>query len=640
MIKITLPDNSVKEYEVGISVGQVTKDISEGLYRQALGAVVNGVTRGYMEPINEDSDFRVVKFDDPEGKEIFWHTSSHVMAAAIQALWPDTKFAIGPAIADGFYYDMELDHRFVPEDFEKIEKKMLEIAKADHKMERIEISRAEALKMFEEMGQDYKIELINDLPEDELITLYKMGDVFVDLCRGPHLESTKKIKAVKLKTIAGAYWRGDSDRQMLQRLYGISFEKAKQLEEWEELQKEIERRDHRKIGREMDLFSFHEEGPGFPFFHPNGMILMNELLDWWRGVLDERGYGEIKTPLIMNEELWHRSGHWDHYKENMYFTKIDEEDYAIKPMNCPGSVLTYASNQHSYRDLPIRLAEFGQVHRHELSGTLHGLFRVRTFTQDDAHVYCLPSQIKDEVYKMIDLADLLYSTFGFKYSLELSTRPDDYMGELADWDFAEEQLKAALEERGIDYELNPGDGAFYGPKIDFHLLDAAKREWQCGTIQLDFQLPQNFDLTYVDENGEKQRPVMLHRALLGSVERFIGVLTEHFAGRFPLWLNPEQVVIIPVSDKFLDTAEDLRKEIKEAGFRVSIDERSEGVGYKIRQAQLMRANYMLVVGEKEEESKLLTVRNRDGEETPEVSVESFIEKLSEERDNKSVDSIF
>ncbi|MBS6105259.1 MULTISPECIES: threonine--tRNA ligase [Anaerococcus] len=640
MIKITLPDNSVKEYEAGVSVGQVTKDISEGLYRQALGAVVNGVTRGYMEPINEDSDFRVVKFDDPEGKEIFWHTSSHVMAAAIQALWPDTKFAIGPAIADGFYYDMELDHRFVPEDFEKIEKKMLEIAKADHKMERIEISRDEALKMFEEMGQDYKIELINDLPEDELITLYKMGDAFIDLCRGPHLESTKKIKAVKLKTIAGAYWRGDSDKQMLQRLYGISFEKAKQLAEWEELQKEIERRDHRKIGKEMDLFAFHEEGPGFPFFHPNGMILMNELLDWWKSVLEERGYGEIKTPLIMNEELWHRSGHWDHYKENMYFTKIDEEDYAIKPMNCPGSVLTYASNQHSYRDLPIRLAEFGQVHRHELSGTLHGLFRVRTFTQDDAHVYCLPSQIKDEVYKMIDLADLLYSTFGFKYSLELSTRPDDFMGDIKDWDFAEEQLKAALEERGMDYELNPGDGAFYGPKIDFHLEDAAKRTWQCGTIQLDFQLPQNFDLTYIDEHGEKQRPVMLHRALLGSVERFIGVLTEHFAGRFPLWINPEQVVIIPVSDKFLDTAEDLEKQIKEAGFRVSVDKRSEGVGYKIRQAQLMRANYMLVVGEKEEESKLLTVRNRDGEETPEVAVETFIEKLSEERDSKSVKPIF
>ncbi|MDU2566517.1 MAG: threonine--tRNA ligase [Anaerococcus sp.] len=640
MIKVTLPDNSVKEYIEGILVRDVTKDISNGLYRQAVGAVVNGKVMGYIEPLTEDCDFRVVKFDDPEGKEIFWHTTSHVMAAAIKQLWPDTKFAIGPAIGDGFYYDMETDHRFVPEDLEKIEEKMLEIAKDDKKMVRLEVSRDEALKMFKEEGQDYKVELINDLAEDELITLYKMGDVFTDLCRGPHLESTKKIKAVKLKTIAGAYWRGDSDRQMLQRIYGISFEKAKQLEEWEELQKEIERLDHRKIGREMDLFSFHEEGPGFPFFHPNGMILMNELLDWWRDVLEERGYGEIKTPLIMNEELWHRSGHWDHYKENMYFTKIDEEDYAIKPMNCPGSVLTYASNQHSYRDLPIRLAEFGQVHRHELSGTLHGLFRVRTFTQDDAHVYCLPSQIKDEVYRMIDLADLLYSTFGFKYSLELSTRPDDYMGELADWDFAEEQLKAALEERGIDYELNPGDGAFYGPKIDFHLEDAAKREWQCGTIQLDFQLPQNFDLTYIDENGEKQRPVMLHRALLGSVERFIGVLTEHFAGRFPLWLNPEQVVIIPVSDKFLDTAEKLQGEIKEAGFRVSVDARSEGVGYKIRQAQLMRANYMLVVGEKEESSKLLTVRNRDGEEISDVSVDSFIEELNKERDSKSVNSAF
>ena len=640
MIKITLPDNSVREYEAGVTVGEVTKDISQGLHRQALGAVVNGVTRGYMEPINEDSDFRVVKFEDPEGKEIFWHTSSHVMAAAIKALWPETKFAIGPAIADGFYYDMDLDHRFVPEDFEKIEKKMKEIAKSDQKLERIEISRADALKMFKEEGQDYKVELINDLAEDELITLYKMGDVFTDLCRGPHLESTKKIKAVKLKTIAGAYWRGDSDRQMLQRLYGISFEKAKQLEEWQELQKEIERRDHRKIGREMDLFAFHEEGPGFPFFHPNGMTLMNELLDWWREVLEERGYGEIKTPLIMNEELWHRSGHWDHYKENMYFTKIDDEDYAIKPMNCPGSVLTYATNQHSYRDLPIRLAEFGQVHRHELSGTLHGLFRVRTFTQDDAHVYCLPSQIKDEVYKMIDLADLLYSTFGFKYTLELSTRPEDFMGDIKDWDFAEEQLKAALEERGMDYELNPGDGAFYGPKIDFHLEDAAKRTWQCGTIQLDFQLPQNFDLTYIDENGEKQRPVMLHRALLGSVERFIGVLTEHFAGRFPLWINPEQVVIIPVSDKFLETAEDLEKQIHEAGFRVSVDKRSEGVGYKIRQAQLMRANYMLVVGEKEEESKLLTVRNRDGEETAGVSIDDFIQKIENERDDRSVDSAF
>ena len=640
MIKIKLPDGSVKEYESGVLVGDVTKDISEGLYRAAVGAVVNGKVMGYEEPINEDSDFRVVKFEDAEGKEIFWHTSSHVMAAAIKELWPETKFAIGPAIADGFYYDMDLDHRFTPEDLEKIEKKMKEIAKKDLKLERVEVSRDEALKLFKEEGQDYKVELIEDLPADELITLYKMGDAFTDLCRGPHLVSTKKIKAIKLKAIAGAYWRGDSDKAMLQRIYGISFEKAKELEEYEVLQEEIKRRDHRKIGKEMDLFAFHEEGPGFPFFHPNGMILMNELLDWWRGVLDKNGYGEIKTPLILNEALWHKSGHWDHYKENMYFTKIDDEGYAIKPMNCPGSVLTYASNQHSYRDLPIRLAEFGQVHRHELSGTLHGLFRVRTFTQDDAHVYCLPSQIKEEVYRMIDLADLLYSTFGFKYTIELSTRPDDFMGDIKDWDFAEDQLKAALEERNIEYQINPGDGAFYGPKIDFHLLDAAKREWQCGTIQLDFQLPANFNLEYVDEDGSKKRPVMLHRALLGSVERFIGVLTEHFAGRFPLWINPRQVTIIPVADRFADKANELADKIKEAGFRVNVDARSEGVGYKIRAAQMMRANYMLVVGEKEIESGLLTVRNRDGEETKDVKVEDFISQISKERDEKSRESIY
>ena len=640
MIKIKLPDGSVKEYEKKVLVGDVTKDISMGLYRQAVGAVVNGKTMGYAETIEEDSDFRVVKFEDKEGKEIFWHTSSHVMAAAIKEMYPDTKFAIGPAIDDGFYYDMDLEHRFTPEDLEKIEKKMIEIAKRDLKLERIEISRAEALEKFTEEGQDYKVELIEDLPEDEKITLYKMGDAFTDLCRGPHLESTKIIKAVKLKSIAGAYWRGDSDRQMLQRIYGITFEKAKQLEEYEQLQKEIEKRDHRKIGKEMDLFTFHEEGPGFPFFHPNGMILRNELLNWWTSVLEERGYGQIMTPLILNEDLWHRSGHWDHYKENMYFTKIDGEAYAVKPMNCPGSVLTYASNQHSYKDLPIKLAEYGQVHRHELSGTLHGLFRVRTFTQDDAHVYCLPSQIKEEVYKMIDLADLLYSTFGFKYSIELSTRPDDFMGDIKDWDFAEDQLKEALEEAGIEYELNPGDGAFYGPKIDFHLEDAAKRTWQCGTIQLDFQLPQNFDLTYIDENNEKKRPVMLHRALLGSVERFIGVLTEHFAGRFPLWLNPEQIMIIPVSDKYLDFANKLKDDIKKAGYRVKVDDRSEGVGYKIRSAQLMRTNYMLVVGEDEENSGKLSIRNRDGEESKGVSFDEFISKINEERDLKSRESIF
>ncbi|MDD7463561.1 MAG: threonine--tRNA ligase [Anaerococcus sp.] len=641
MIKIKYPDGSVKEYEKNVSVYDVTKDISEGLARAAVGAVVNGEIMGYDQKITEDCDFKVVKYEDPEGKQIFWHTSSHLMAAAIQELWPDSKFAIGPAIKDGFYYDIDTEHRFVPEDLEKIEKKMMELAKKDLKMQVKEISREDALKYFEEKGQDYKVELINDMPEDETITLYEMGDgVFVDLCRGPHLTSTKSIKAVKLKSIAGAYWRGDSDRQMLQRIYGITFQKNKEKEEYEEMLKEIEKRDHRKIGKEMKLFSFHEEAPGFPFFHGNGMILMNELLDWWRSVLEENGYEEISTPLIMNEELWHRSGHWDHYKENMYFTKIDGENFAVKPMNCPGSVLAYGEDQHSYRDLPIRLAEFGKVHRHELSGALHGLFRVRAFTQDDAHVYCRPDQIKDEVFKMIDLADYLYTTFGFKYTVELSTRPDDFMGDIKDWDFAEESLENALKERGLDYKINPKDGAFYGPKIDFHLEDAAKRTWQCGTIQLDFQLPQNFDLTYVDENGEKQRPAMLHRALLGSIERFIGSVTEQFAGRFPLWINPEQVAIIPVSDKFQDFAEDLEKKIKKAGFRVKVDKRSEGVGYKIRQAQLRRTNYMLVVGEVEKESNKLTVRNRDGVETKDVPVEEFIEKISEERDKKSIESIF
>lgn len=638
-IIVTLPDGSSREYEKGVKLYDVCKDISEVLLRDVLGAVVNGTTMGLQETLEEDSKVKFVKFEDKEGKAIFWHTSAHLMAYAIQRLYKDVKFAIGPSIDDGFYYDFDTEHRFVPEDFEKIEKEMTAIVKEGGILERYEMPRNEAIEHFKKLGEKYKVELIEDLPEDAHISFYKLGD-FVDLCKGPHLYDISKIKAFKLLSIAGAYWRGDEHNEMLQRIYAVSFPKKKMLDEHLARLEEAKLRDHRKIGKEMDLFSMHDEGPGFPFFHPNGMILMNELLGWWRSVLDKNGYGEIKTPLILNEDLWHRSGHWDHYKENMYFTKIDDEDYAIKPMNCPGSVLTYASNQHSYRDLPIRLAEFGQVHRHELSGTLHGLFRVRTFTQDDAHVYCLPSQIKEEVYRMIDLADLLYSTFGFKYTIELSTRPDDYMGDIKDWDFAEDQLKAALEQRDIDYQINPGDGAFYGPKIDFHLLDAAKREWQCGTIQLDFQLPLNFGLEYIDENGQKQRPVMLHRALLGSVERFIGVLTEHFAGRFPLWLNPKQVVIIPVSDKYLDKAREIKDQISDAGFRVQIDERSEGVGYKIRQAQLQRANYMLVVGEKEVESGLLTVRNRDGEESKDINLADFISEISKERDDKMTKSIY
>ena len=632
---IKYPDGSQKEYESGVKVSEITGDISEGLLRQSLGAVVNGEILGLDDKVYEDADFKVVKFEDKEGKQIFWHTASHIMAYAIQELYPDTKFAIGPATETGFYYDLDLEHRFVEEDFKAIEDKMKKIAKKDLPVERIEISREEALAYFKEKNQDYKVELINDLPEDEKITMYKIGD-FLDLCKGPHLLSTKKIKAIKLLSIAGAYWRGDSNNKMLQRLYGIAFEKQSQLEEYITRREEAEKRDHRKLGKELDLFSMHEEGPGFPFFHPNGMILRNNLLNWWRGVLEENGYGEILTPIILNEALWHRSGHWDHYKDNMYFTKIDDGDYAVKPMNCPGSILVYNSNNHSYRDLPIRLAEYGIVHRHELSGALHGLFRVRTFTQDDAHVYCLFSQVKDEVFKMIDLADYLYSTFGFKYSIELSTRPDDYMGELDAWNLAEKSLKEALEEKNLPYTINEGDGAFYGPKIDFHLEDAIGRTWQCGTIQLDFQLPENFDLTYVDENGERQRPVMLHRALLGSVERFMGILIEHFAGKFPLWLSPVQVEVIPVSDKFKDFAESIADKLHAAGLRVHLDGRAEKVGYKIREAQVKKINYMLVIGEKEETSGKLSVRKRNGEEVQDVDVDEFIASLKEEIKNKTI----
>ena len=632
---ITLPDGEKKEFEKGISVGEVTKSISEGLYRDSVGAKVNDKVLGNADKINEDSTFKVLKLDDLEGQKILWHSASHLMAYAIETLYPNTKFAIGPAIDSGFYYDMDLDHRFVEEDFQAIEKKMIELAREDLKIVRVDITRDAAIKYFKEKGQDYKVELIEDLGEDEPITLYQMGE-FTDLCRGPHLESTKKIKAVKLLSIAGAYWRGDSNNKMLQRIYGIAFDKKKKLDEYIEKREEAEKRDHRKLGRELDLFSMHEEGPGFPFFHPNGMIIRNNLLSWWKNVLQERGYGEILTPVILNEDLWHRSGHWDHYKENMYFTEIDEEGYAVKPMNCPGSTLIYSTTPHSYRDLPLRYAEFGLVHRHELSGALHGLFRVRSFTQDDAHIYCLPNQIKSEVFEIIDLANLLYDTFGFKYSVELSTRPDDYMGDLESWNEAEKALKEALEEKGMPYTINEGDGAFYGPKIDYHLEDAIGRTWQCGTIQLDFQLPQNFELTYVAEDGSKKRPVMLHRALFGSVERFMGILIEHFAGKFPLWLSPVQVEIIPVSEKFKPYAGEVFDQLKKAGIRVKIDERAEKVGYKIREAQLKKVNYMLVIGEKETASHKLSVRKRSGEEVKDVEVSKFIEDLKEEIKTKAI----
>ena len=631
---IKLPDGTIKEYEEKKSVYDITKDISEGLARVALGALVNGEIKGMKEIVDQDADFKVLKFEDKEGKQIFWHTSSHIMAYAISRLYPDAKFAIGPAIDNGFYYDIDLDHKLTQEDLPAILKEMKNIVKEGYEVEHIHMPRQEAIEFFKEKKQDYKLELIEEL-EDEEISIYKIGDYY-DLCKGPHLDNVKKVKAIELLSIAGAYWRGDEKNKMLQRIYGISFEKKKLLDEYLERLEEAEKRDHRKLGRELDLFTMHEEGPGFPFFHPNGMILRNQLLNWWRDVLNERGYGEILTPIILNEELWHRSGHWDHYKENMYFTKIDDEDYAIKPMNCPGSTIVYASSPKSYRDLPLRLSEFGQVHRHELSGALHGLFRVRTFTQDDAHVYCLPSQVEEEVFKIIELADYLYSTFGFKYTVELSTRPDDFMGDIETWNQAEDALKKALEDKGMEYTINEGDGAFYGPKIDYHLEDAIGRTWQCGTIQLDFQMPENFDLTYIDENGQKARPVMLHRALLGSVERFMGILIEHFAGKFPLWLSPVQIEVIPVSEKFIDYAKDLQKQLKDAGFRVNLDDRAEKVGYKIRQAQLKKINYMLVVGQQEVDSNKLVVRARDGEEIKDVSVEDFIEKLNKEVKEKTI----
>jgi threonyl-tRNA synthetase len=632
-INIKLPDGSVREYDKGIKLLDVAKDISEGLARNVLGAVVNGDIKGLQETVDEDAEVRFVKFEDEEGKKIFWHTSAHIMALAVKRLFPDVKFAIGPAIEDGFYYDFDTEHRFTPEDLEKIEKEMEKIVKENHELERFVVPRNEALEYFKNRGEVYKVELIEDLPEDEEISFYKLGE-FTDLCAGPHLLNTKKVKAVKLLSIAGAYWRGDEKNKMLQRIYGITFEKKKDLDEYLERLEEAKKRDHRKLGKELDLFSIHEEGPGFPFFHPKGMIIRNILEDFWKKEHVKRGYGEIKTPIILSEDLWHQSGHWDHYKENMYFTEIDEKGYAIKPMNCPGAILIYKSGLHSYRDLPLRWAELGLVHRHELSGALHGLMRVRSFTQDDAHIFCLPSQVKDEIKKVIDLADYVYSIFGFKYHVELSTRPENSMGTDEQWEMATNGLREALEEKGMEYKINEGDGAFYGPKIDFHLQDAIGRTWQCGTIQLDFQMPERFDLLYVDKDNEKKRPVMIHRTILGSMERFLGILIEHFAGKFPVWIAPVQAIVLPISDKFNDYAYEIKKEMEQKGLRVEVDDRAEKIGYKIREARLQRIPYMLVVGEKEVENRLVSVNKRDKGDIGQYSLDDFMNMILEEVENK------
>ena len=633
MIKVTLPDGSVREYEKNIKIIDVAKSISEGLARVVVGAKVDGEIRGLEEELDKDSNIELLKFDDEGGKEIFWHTSAHMLAQAITRVFPEAKFAIGPATKDGFYYDIDLEHKLTPEDLEILEKEMKKIAKEDYKLVRSVMSREDAIEYLKDKGEIYKVELVEDLPEYEEISFYTEGE-FSDLCRGPHLPSTKKVKAIKLMSIAGAYWRGDEKRPMLQRIYGISFEKQKDLDAYLERLEEAKKRDHRKLGKELDLFSMHSEGPGFAFFHPKGMVLWNNIQDFWREVHSRRNYGEIKTPMILNEDLWHQSGHWDHYKENMYFTKIDEEDYAIKPMNCPGAMIIYKSNMYSYRDFPLRWAELGQVHRHELAGSLHGLMRVRTFTQDDAHLFMLPEQVKDELIGVIELADEIYSAFGFKYHVELSTRPEDFMGEIEDWDIATDNLKSALEAKDINYRINEGDGAFYGPKIDFHLEDSIGRTWQCATIQLDFQMPERFDLTYTGKDNEKHRPVMIHRAILGSMERFIGILIEHYAGRFPVWLSPVQVSVLSISDKFNGYAEEVKAKLEENGIRVELDDRTEKIGYKIREAQLSKVPYMIVVGEKEVNNREISLRDRDGN-TDSMKIESFIERILEEIETKA-----
>ncbi|MBC2580288.1 threonine--tRNA ligase [Clostridium sp. DJ247] len=633
MLKITLKDGNVIEVEKGTKVVEVAAKLSKSLAKKALGAKVNGETVELMQEINDDCKLEILTFEDEDGRKILRHTSSHILAQAVKKLYPKVKLAIGPAIDTGFYYDFDADFSFTPEMLEKIEAEMNKIVKEDLKLEKFELSREEALKLMEEKGESYKVELINDLPEDEIISFYKQGD-FVDLCAGPHVPSTGKSKAMKLLSIAGAYWRGDEKNKMLQRIYGTSFEKKAELEEYIHMMEEAKRRDHRKLGKELDLFSIHEEGPGFPFFHPKGMVVRNTLQNFWREMHRKAGYDEIMTPIILNEALWHQSGHWDHYKENMYFTKIDEGDYAIKPMNCPGSILVYRNQIHSYRELPLRYAEMGVVHRHEKSGALHGLMRVRCFTQDDAHIFMARENTKDEILNVIRLIDSFYKVFGFEYSVELSTRPEDSMGSDEDWDIATNGLRDALEAIGLKYKVNEGDGAFYGPKIDFHLKDCIGRTWQCGTIQLDFQLPERFDLNYIGADGEKHRPVMVHRVVFGSVERFIGILTEHYAGAFPAWLAPVQIKIMNITDAQIDYVNKIAGELKENDIRVEIDVRNEKIGYKIREAQLQKVPYMLVIGDKEAKDGNVAVRSRKQGDLGTMSLEEFISKISDEISKK------
>jgi len=622
-----------RTYPRGITSLEIAEDLSRKLAKEALVAKLNGTIVDLSYKIDQDCNLELLTFEDEEGRRAFWHSTSHVMAQAVKRLFPEAKLTIGPSIEEGFYYDFDRDESFTPQDLEKIEQEMGKIVSEDYSFRRMDIAREEAVKKLREMNEPYKVELVQDLPEDADISFYQQGE-FVDLCAGPHIFSTGRIKAFKLMSLAGAYWRGDEHNKMLQRIYGISFPKKSMLDEYLTRIEEAKKRDHRRLGRELGIFSMHEEGPGFPFFHPKGMVLWNILTDFWRKEHKKRGYLEIKTPIILSEELWRMSGHWDHYKENMYFTKIDEEDYAVKPMNCPGGILLYKTDVHSYKELPLRLGELGLVHRHELSGVLHGLMRVRCFTQDDAHIYMMPSQIEDEIIGVIDLIDYFYKIFGFEYNMELSTRPENSMGSDELWEKATDALKSALEKKGLSYRVNEGDGAFYGPKIDFHLKDSIGRTWQCGTIQLDFQMPEKFDMTYIGPDGEKHRPVMIHRVIFGSLERFIGILIEHYAGAFPVWLSPVQARILPISEKHMDYAREVKDKLEEADVRVELDERNEKIGYKIREAQIQKLPYMLIVGDKEAGSGSISVRQREAGDIGSRNIEEFIAEVRQKEKNR------
>lgn len=633
-MKVTLKDGSVKEYAQAMSVIDIAKDLSEGLARAACAGEVDGEVVDLRTVVDHDAAVNILTAKDEKGLAALRHTASHVMAQAVKRLYPNTKLAIGPSIADGFYYDMEFETPLTSDDFEKIEAEMKKIVKEDLKIERFTLPREKAIEFMKEKEEPYKVELIEDLPEGEEISFYQQGE-FVDLCAGPHLMSTKEVgKAFKIMSLAGAYWRGDEHNQMLTRLYATAFAKKDELEAYITMMEEAKKRDHRKLGKELGLFMMHEAGPGFPFFLPKGMVLKNTLLDYWREIHRKAGYVEISTPVILNRSLWETSGHWDHYKNNMYTTVIDGEDYAIKPMNCPGGVLVYASEPRSYRDLPLRMGELGLVHRHEKSGQLHGLMRVRCFTQDDAHIFMTPEQIKDEIKGVAGLINEVYSLFGFQYHVELSTRPEDSMGSDEDWEMATDALRSALDELQLPYVVNEGDGAFYGPKIDFHLVDCIGRTWQCGTIQLDFQLPQRFELEYVGADGEKHRPIMIHRVVFGSIERFIGILIEHFAGAFPTWLAPVQVKVLPISDKYMDYAQSVLNKLTEAGIRAEVDTRAEKIGYKIREAQTAKIPYMLVVGQKEEEENTVSVRSRAAGDEGARSLDTFIADILKEIETK------